>query len=277
VNAPLTSEAVAQSLAHWQYGPSPHVGHEIECVSATGSTNDDLLMAGTGGAPSGLVRFAEQQTRGRGRRGDAWVSPAGSNLLFSVLLRPAANISQWSRLPLIAGVALCRALERLLSPAVLDSARLRLKWPNDLLAGNRKLAGILVESRVGAREGFVVLGVGMNVNLPASAWPEPLCDEVTSLQDINGGRSFSRPELAGAVLAELDRWYPAGLNDAVFSTVLQDFRQRCALRGKRITAQSGDSLHSGVVADIGPLGELLVDLDTGGRVAMVTADRVRLV
>ena len=107
------------------------------------------------------------------------------------------------------------------------------------------------------------------------AWPEPLCDEVTSLQDINGGRSFSRPELAGAVLAELDRWYPAGLEDEVFSTVLQEFRQRCALRGKRITTQSGDGLQSGVVADIGPLGELLVDLDTGGRVAMVTADRVR--
>lgn len=275
-DAPLTPEAVRDALAHWSYGATPpHIGAEIECVGETGSTNDDLLAAGAAGAPSGRVRFAETQSRGRGRRGDAWVSPPGANLLFSILLRPEAPLPHWTRLPLLAGVALCRALERLLPPETAEAAQLRLKWPNDLHARGRKLAGLLVESRLGSRDGFVVLGIGLNVNLPATAWPAPLCDEVISLRDLTG-RTVPRADLAGAVLAELDRWHPAGLSDEVFQAVLRDFRQRCALTGHRIAAQLRDRPLRGVVRGIGAEGELLLDLDTGERRSLFSADRVRL-
>lgn len=276
-DAPLTPEAIRAAQSHWSqgFGPATGIGREIECVAETGSTNDDLLAAGSAGASSGRVRFAESQHRGRGRRGDAWVSPPGRNLLFSVLLRPGAAMSLWTRLPLVAGVAVVRALEGLLGPELSEKACLRLKWPNDLLADGKKLAGLLVESRIGSREGFVVLGIGLNVNLPASAWPEPLCGELTSLLELKG-RPLPRADVAGALLAELDRWHPAGLGEAVFPTVLAEFRRRCALTGHRVTVQAGGRTLRGRVHGIGADGELLFDSEDGGRLALVSADRVRL-
>ena len=133
-------------------------------LAQTGSTNDDLLAAARAGAAEGAVLVAEHQTRGRGRQGRQWVSRTGSALIFSVLLRPAAvPPADRGWLPLLTGVAVARALRQ---QAGVDAA---LKWPNDVLAGGAKLAGILAEQAGEA----IVMGVGLNVAATRDELPPP--------------------------------------------------------------------------------------------------------
>src|SRR5580693_10311535 len=118
--------------------PGSRLWSDVNVVTETGSTNEDLIAAARGGATEGTVLVAERQTRGRGRLGRQWVSEPGAALAFSVLLRPA-GVPPAARgwLPLLAGVATARALHGL------GAEGIALKWPNDVLAGGGKLAGIL--------------------------------------------------------------------------------------------------------------------------------------
>ncbi|MBV9094187.1 MAG: biotin--[acetyl-CoA-carboxylase] ligase, partial [Streptosporangiaceae bacterium] len=127
----------------------------VEVTAVTGSTSADLLARAAAGAPEGVVRAAEQQTAGRGRRGRAWVSPPGTGLTFSVLLRPAdVPPARRGWLPLLAGVAVAEAVR------TVTAVDARLKWPNDLLQSGSKLGGILCEAAGDA----VVIGIGINVS-----------------------------------------------------------------------------------------------------------------
>jgi len=170
----------------------------LDVVQQTGSTNDDLLTAARAGAAEGTVLVAEHQTRGRGRQGRQWESRTGSALIFSVLLRPA-GVPPADRgwLPLLTGVAVARALREV---AGVDAG---LKWPNDVLAGGAKLAGILAEQGGEA----IVVGVGLNVAATRDELPPPGPGALppTSLA-VLGGRT-GRETLLAAILAELEDWY----------------------------------------------------------------------
>ena len=136
----------------------------VEVVDRTGSTNADLLARALDGAPEGMVLAAEEQSAGRGRMGRAWVSPPRAALTFSLLVRPAAVPSArrgW--LPLLAGVAVATAV------TAVTGVQTRLKWPNDVLTGHAKLAGILAEAAGDA----VVVGVGLNVSTEPGELPPP--------------------------------------------------------------------------------------------------------
>lgn len=131
-------------------------------VPQTGSTNADLLEAARAGAAEGLVLVAEEQTAGRGRLGRTWSAPAGAALTFSVLLRPAGvPPTRLGWLPLLTGVAVAAAVR------AETGVPASLKWPNDVLVGERKLAGILAEAHSDA----VVVGVGLNVTLSRAELP----------------------------------------------------------------------------------------------------------
>src|SRR5215470_6491119 len=132
--------------------PRPGLWREVRVVEETGSTNADLLAKARSGADEGLVLVAEAQTSGRGRMGRRWISPPRRALTFSVLLRPPVPPALLGWVPLLAGVAVASALER---TAGVDA---RLKWPNDVLVGDAKLAGILAERWGDA----VVVGTGIN-------------------------------------------------------------------------------------------------------------------
>jgi BirA family transcriptional regulator, biotin operon repressor / biotin---[acetyl-CoA-carboxylase] ligase len=134
----------------------------IEVVRQTGSTNTDLLARAASGAPEGLVLAAEEQNAGRGRLGRSWVTPPGTALAFSVLLRPSAiPATRHGWLPLIAGISVAAATN------AFSQIGARLKWPNDVLIGRGKLAGILAEGAGDA----VVIGIGMNVLTPPGELP----------------------------------------------------------------------------------------------------------
>jgi BirA family transcriptional regulator, biotin operon repressor / biotin---[acetyl-CoA-carboxylase] ligase len=183
---------------------------EVLVVERTGSTNADCAARARAGAPEGLVLAAEEQTAGRGRLGRTWLSPPRAALTFSVLLRPV-GVPPVRRgwLPLLAGVAAATAVRQV------SGLDVRLKWPNDVLLGPHKLAGILAEQAGGA----VIAGIGVNVSatrdeLPASATRDELpatgaaALPATSLL-LEGSASLDRERLLGEILAQIERWYQA--------------------------------------------------------------------
>ncbi|MEV0379970.1 biotin--[acetyl-CoA-carboxylase] ligase [Nonomuraea sp. NPDC050643] len=165
----------------------------ITVVESTGSTNADLAEAARGGAPEGTVLVAEEQRTGRGRLGRSWSAPPRSGLTFSILLRPDVPVTAQGWLSLLYGVAAASAVRRLAEVDV------RLKWPNDLLIGERKLAGVLAERADDA----VVIGMGLNVSLRQEELP---VETATSL-GIEEAACVDRDPLLRAVLREIESHY----------------------------------------------------------------------
>jgi BirA family transcriptional regulator, biotin operon repressor / biotin---[acetyl-CoA-carboxylase] ligase len=222
---------------------------DVAVVAETGSTNEDLIAAARDGAAEGTVLVAERQTKGRGRLGRSWQSEPGAALTFSVLLRPA-RVPQSARgwLPLLAGVAVTAGIR---AQTGLDVS---LKWPNDVLAGAAKLAGILAEQ---TGDGIVV-GTGLNV----TASPDDLA-QATSLAEL-GASGVDREELLAAMLGEFEHWYrrwAAGEypGDAVVSGLRAEYLRGCATIGKQVRVElPGGAVLSGRACDIDTAGRLLV-------------------
>src|SRR5512145_2072069 len=151
------------------------LGQVVHWYEELGSTNDRAKELADEGAEHGEVVVAEAQTAGRGRRGRSWASPARRNLYFSVVLRPELPPTRAAEITLVASVAICDALRQ-------AGVEAGIKWPNDLLASGRKIAGILTELAAEPEQvQWVVLGVGVNVNARREDFPEELRGEATSL------------------------------------------------------------------------------------------------
>lgn len=173
-------------------------------LDETTSTNDVVLQMANGGAPEGLVVFAEHQTAGRGQRGNLWESPAGKGLLCSILLRPNVAVQDSARLVDWAAKGIARTVEN----ACLCKATT--KPPNDIYIDGRKVAGVLVEMRAqpGAPH-LAVVGIGVNVNQMPSHFSGELRDRAISLAIVLGG-PIERNTLAIALLRNLDQLYREG-------------------------------------------------------------------
>ena len=154
----------------------------------TGSTNDDARELARDGAPHLTTVVADRQTAGRGRRGRTWIAQPGEALLASWVVRPAIPVEQWSVLPLIVGVACVEAVR------ARTKVDCMLKWPNDLMVGERKLGGILVEAEPPR---FAVAGVGLNAT--ATDFPDDLRTPPTSLA-VEGAMRLDRADLLAAIL-----------------------------------------------------------------------------
>ncbi len=221
----------------------------VTVVETTGSTNADLLA---GGGPEGQVLVAEQQTAGRGRMGRSWVSQPGAALTFSVLLRPVsipAGRRGW--LPLLTGVAVATAVR-----SVADVAAV-VKWPNDVLAGDRKLAGILAEQ---SAADTVVVGIGLNVATPEDALPvSPGGLRATSL--LAEGADVAREPLLAEILRRLGRWYVTFRSnpDPSASGLLAEYRALCVTLGRPVQVElPGGRVLAGTAEDVDVDGCLLV-------------------
>jgi BirA family transcriptional regulator, biotin operon repressor / biotin---[acetyl-CoA-carboxylase] ligase len=239
----------------------------IGVVRQTGSTNADLLDLATRGLEPGAILVAEEQTAGRGRLGRSWVSPPGASLMFSVLLRPQAiPLARRGWLPLLAGVATATAVRALTG---LDA---RLKWPNDVLVGDRKLAGILTESTgtdpTAVQPGnnvadTVVIGIGINVSTTPEELPlGPGGLPATSL--LAEGIPVERDVLLVEVLRALGQWLKTYSRspDPQESGLLGQYQRMSATigRGVRVELPGGVTL-SGLATGIDTQGQLLVEAD----------------
>lgn len=236
------------------------LGEPLIAVAETGSTNDDAFAAARTGATHGSVFVADAQRSGRGRRGSSWTSPPGQNLTFSVLLRPTLPAERISAMALVAGLA-ARAAAATRVPAAVS-----IKWPNDVLVGDRKLAGVLVESRLsGAEVEAVVVGIGMNVSM--TELPAEIAAIATSLA-LLGDPAPSRETLLGDVLAGFEKRFDAFVRGGL-SSLLPELRQHDALLGEMLRV--GDVRGEG--AGIGADGGLLIR-DARGVVHEVTSGTV---
>ena len=254
--APLDVEGVRRDLV----GAGRPL-HRLEVVESTGSTNADLLARHAAGEKiGGTVLVAEHQTAGRGRHGRNWSAPPRSQIAFSLGvdaagLPPAA----WGWLPLLTGVAAVDAV------AATTGITPGLKWPNDVLVGEGKLAGILAEAA--SPSAVIVVGLGLNVTLTAEEAPDPRAVSLLML----GSTMLNRSALLGSILAELtariDRWLLAGGPDP---GLIADYRSRSLTLGTRVRALlPGDREIVGIATDLDDLGQL--HIDTGAQTVAVSA------
>jgi len=248
---PLSATALAAALT----GPG-RLWRDVTVRAETGSTNSDLLAAARAGAPEGTVLAAEVQTAGRGRLDRRWICPPRAALSFSVQLRPdgvPAVARGW--IPLLAGVAVAAGLR---AQAGLDA---RLKWPNDVLVGGAKIAGILAEQAGDA----IVLGTGINVTTRRDELPVP---DATSVALAGGAPD--REQLLVAVLGELETWYrrwvaaaaagpggdPAGLR--------AEYLRQSATAGQQVrVSMPGGKQVAGRAVDVDATGRLVVETASG--------------
>jgi BirA family transcriptional regulator, biotin operon repressor / biotin---[acetyl-CoA-carboxylase] ligase len=238
---------------------------DLRVVGETGSTNADVAEAARAGAPEGLVVVAELQTAGRGRAERTWQAPLRSGLAVSVLLRPPVPRETWGWLPLLAGVAVVGPV------AALSGLELGLKWPNDVLVGERKLAGLLAE----VVDDAVVLGLGLNVSLRADELPVPAA---TSLA-VEGSSSTDREPVLRAWLRELARLYRAFVaagGDAERAGLLTAYREACTTIGRTVrVSMPGDRLVEGEALDVDAEARLVVRTGDGLR-AVAAGDVVHV-
>jgi len=237
-------------------GKTKAIGRDIRVFEQTTSTNDVVEKLARDGVKEGVVVFAESQTKGRGRLGRVWTSPARKGLWFSILLRPNLRPQETTQLTVAAAIALWRAIheETGLSPEI--------KWPNDILIGGRKVVGILTElSAEVDRVKHVTLGVGVDVNLTANEFPVELRKIATSLR-IESGEPVSRPDLATAILRELDRDY-ARICAGKFAEVADEWEEHCTTIGQRVVISMGDRRVRGRAESLDDDGALLLRTEHG--------------
>jgi BirA family transcriptional regulator, biotin operon repressor / biotin---[acetyl-CoA-carboxylase] ligase len=216
----------------------------------TDSTNRRARELVDAGAPAGMVVTADEQTVGRGRRGRAWSAPPGKALLYSAVLRPLE--ARHALLPLAVPVAVCEAIESV------APVRCEIKWPNDVWIEERKTAGILIESRPPE---WAVIGIGVNVAIEPREFPAELRWPATSV-DHGASVAATRPALDRALAVWMD---------AAPERALDAFRSRDALRGRAVSWEDGPpgiERGTGTADGIDDRGDLIVDADGGGRVAL---------
>lgn len=242
------------------------IGQRLMCLKRTGSTNADAFRLAEDGAAEGTVVIADAQTSGKGRRGRIWSSPEGVNLYCSVVLRPTIMPHEAPQLTFLSAVAVARTIERT------TALKPEIKWPNDVLVAGKKVAGLLNEMSA-ETDGinFVILGIGVNLNMSAEQFPDDLRHPATSLQMESGCR-IERAAFAGIMLNELDNLYADFLASG-FGPVREEWQMRCNAHGRNVlVSDSGNDVASGIFAGIDEDGALLVNTAEGVNKRILSGD-----
>jgi BirA family biotin operon repressor/biotin-[acetyl-CoA-carboxylase] ligase len=255
---PLRAPDLLYALAGMRFG------HPLYTYARLGSTNDAARRLAEAGAPEGLLVVAETQIAGRGRAGRRWITPPGSALALSLVLRPPVPPAQAARLTMLAGVAVCEAIE---ATAGIAAA---LKWPNDVLVRGGKAGGILVETGLsGDRLDYAVVGIGLNVS---AAPPPEAVDFPAAALSAAGAPAPDRARLVGAIAARLEAHY-AGLAQA--EALHAAWAARLAWLGEVVTAHTAQGVVAGQAERVDADGALVIRL-AGGEARRIVAGDVRL-
>ena len=261
IERPLQLQQVRDGLATKRLGTNLHYFSELD------STNAYARRLAEQEADEGTVIFAETQTRGRGRLGRTWISPPFVNLYFSVILRPQLPPARAPQITLMAAVALADTIASFIgtSPTI--------KWPNDILAGGKKLAGVLTESSCDSeRIEFVILGIGVNLNYPVASMPEVIRERATSILALTQ-KNVSREAFMRRLIQDLDRCY-GELEEVGFNALALRWEAFFALRGKAIRVEMTDHIMVGTAKGIDRDGALILEDGQGKRHRIVAGDVV---
>ncbi len=240
------------------------IGRSIQHFPQIESTNTKARELAEQGAPEGTLVVAEYQTRGKGRMSRPWESPAGQNLLFSIILRPTLPPQQTFNLILLVSVALCQSIQ------METNLELMIKWPNDLYCREKKLAGILAEFAAESdRLDYVIIGVGLNVNWSPAALPEEAQPATSILQET--GIRTSRLEMLVSFLSGMERLYRQAQKEG-YHFIKQAWDRHSLIKNRPVKVMNGEETWSGIAQGIDPQGALMVILDNGEKKRFLTGD-----
>jgi len=238
---------------------------EIHYFRRTDSTNLRARELAAQGAPEGTLVVAEEQTQGKGRRQRSWFSPPQQGIYASLILRPLLPPTEAPRITLLTAVALADAL---LAQTPLS---IRIKWPNDILVRGRKIAGILMEISTGMDAvDYIVVGFGLNVNIPAVDFPEEIRPRATSLLD-EAGAPFARAPLLRRYLESFESYYDT-FHSQGFEPILRRWKALSEMQGCRIRVDMIDRQHVGEVAGFDQDGFLILRDDRGESIRIFSGD-----
>lgn len=229
------------------------IGQNIHAYRSVSSTNDLASSLAESNHPEGTVVVAEQQKQGRGRMGRIWHSPEGGNIYLSIILRPALKPEDAPGLAIITALALADTMADHLPDQV------NIKWPNDVLINGKKTAGILTELQGDQNKiNFVIVGVGVNLNVCPNNFPESIKNLVTSLSH-EKGEKIHRVDLLKNFLKRFESLYLSYQNN-LLHPYLDKIKKYSFLLGKKISFQKKDVIFEGTAIDISPNGNLVVDV-----------------
>ncbi|MBH77016.1 MAG: biotin--[acetyl-CoA-carboxylase] ligase [Dehalococcoidia bacterium] len=232
------------------------LGRNFQYVHETSSTMDLARKAAAEGTPHGTLILAEMQTAGRGRRGRDFFSPAGGSLYFTLVLRPPIGV--YTRLPLAVPLAVCRA-------CACEGVPARIKWPNDIWVGERKLGGMLIDGETGTAGFTAYVGIGINVNADPTADPG-LRNIATSLSH-EVSSEVVREDLLARICNELEMALTTSQGD-----LIKDYRELSLVLHRRIIVEEIDSSYEARVVEIASDGALVVEREDGERLTVLAAD-----
>ena len=255
---------------------------EVVFLNSTDSTNSEAARRAENGAESGVLVVSEEQTAGRGRRGRSWNSPAGSNVYFSVMIKPDLKADVAPMLTLIMALAVCRGMEKLIHGEAVKTSNRKgvtkrstempmIKWPNDIVIGGRKCCGMLTEmSCEEDRIRHVVVGVGINVK--AQAFPEEIEDVAVSLEEA-WNRPIKRSLLVAEIMNEFGPLLEQFKEEQDLNFIRKAYFDRLINAEKRVRVLDPKGEYEGIALGISETGELMVERD-GGRIVKVNSGEV---
>jgi len=255
----LFSEQIKDGLAtQW-------LGRTIHYYDAVESTNVIAGELAQHGAPEGVVVLADQQLSGRGRGNHSWHSPARVGIYCSIILRPKMAPAKVQLITLMAGVSIVKAV------AIITGLSPRVKWPNDILINDKKVAGILLESRVrGAKTVYSVIGFGINVNNGSADFPKDIRENASSLL-LELGEPVDRSKLVIGIFSELERLYHSFQREN-FPVILEQWRHYSSTLGQRVRIWQRDKSTEGVAVGLTKDGGLLLKLEGGQQIVVHAGD-----
>jgi BirA family biotin operon repressor/biotin-[acetyl-CoA-carboxylase] ligase len=241
------------------------MGKTIHYFHTLDSTNSKAYQLALNGGEEGEVVIAESQEKGRGRLGRHWFSPPFLNLYVSIILRPKISPHQASLITLMAAVATADAIQKFsgLLPLI--------KWPNDILLHDRKVAGLLNEIHSETdRIHFVILGIGVNLNMSEKMFSKEIRSVATSLK-IEMGQTISRKVFLQSLLQELEKWYTIFIKEGN-AIILKAWRDRAHIKGRRVKVTSFGETLVGMAVDVDSDGALILETEEGKQKRVVAGD-----
>lgn len=241
------------------------LGREMRVYDSVSSTQDEARQWVTQGAPHGALILAEEQTSGRGRLGRLWHSPKGKGVWMSIVLKSDTPFLYPPQLTLLSAVALCRAVR------ILTGLDVGIKWPNDLLIGEKKVSGILLESvETKAKETVIVAGIGISVNLLLNDYPESLKLKATSLK-IESGKTIDRQELIVLFLKQFEDLFELYLREG-FSPILTLWEAHSLTLNREVSLRTPKGILTGLAVRLDDTGALILRASDGNEQKVFSGD-----
>lgn len=243
----LMTEAEIKSLMHTDW-----VAKEVLYFDTIDSTNTKAQELAEKGYPSGTLVVADKQESGKGRRGRSWVSPSGTGIFMTLMIKPDINPNNASMLTLVAALAVARAITSVTGEEAM------IKWPNDIVVNGKKVCGILTE--MNAQFDYInhiVVGIGINVH--NESFPEEISQMASSLMIEAGGKRFHRAQIIAETMSYFEQYYDTFLKTQDLSALVREYDKLLVNRNKSVRVLDPKEPFDGKAMGITPKGELIVD------------------